>query len=130
MSDPWDELQRPGPSSAEVAGVTIRRGSRVRLHPRAGGDIFDLALAGKLAAVESLEEDDEGRDLPGDVHHLHDRLHHPLVLHHLHDARVAHQLHPLLHQRLLDRAHLGTSIAGAFAGGRTDSLVDRLCRAP
>jgi len=61
MSDPWDELQRPGPSSAEVAGVTIRRGSRVRLHPRAGGDIFDLALAGKLAAVESLEEDDEGR---------------------------------------------------------------------
>ena len=33
----------------------------MRLHPRAGGDIFDLALAGKLAAVESLEEDDEGR---------------------------------------------------------------------
>src|SRR5947208_13777383 len=61
MSDPWDELQRPGPSAAEVAGVTIRRGSRVRLHPRAAGDIFDLALAGKLAAVESLEEDDEGR---------------------------------------------------------------------
>jgi hydrogenase maturation protease len=59
--DIWQELQRPGPESAEVNGATIRRGSRVRLHPRAGGDIFDLALAGKLAVVESLEEDDEGR---------------------------------------------------------------------
>jgi hydrogenase maturation protease len=39
----------------------IARGSRVRLVPRAGGDIFDLALAGKLAIVESIEEDDTGR---------------------------------------------------------------------
>ena len=39
----------------------IRKGSHVRLRPRAGGDVFDLALAGRLARVESLEEDDEGR---------------------------------------------------------------------
>jgi hydrogenase maturation protease len=38
----------------------IRKGSHVRLRPRAGGDVFDLALAGRLARVESLEEDDEG----------------------------------------------------------------------
>jgi hydrogenase maturation protease len=57
----WGELERPGPESAVVAGTTIRRGSRVRLQPRAGGDIFDLALSGRLAEVVSLEEDDEGR---------------------------------------------------------------------
>jgi hydrogenase maturation protease len=44
-----------------VRGNDIRKGSRVRLHPRAGGDIFDLALAGKDAVVESLEVDDTGR---------------------------------------------------------------------
>jgi hypothetical protein len=38
-----------------------RQGDRVRLRPRKGGDIFDLALAGKLATVESVEQDYEGR---------------------------------------------------------------------
>jgi hypothetical protein len=45
----------------EVAGVKVRPGSRVRLCPRKGGDIFDLALAGQIAIVDSLEEDYEGR---------------------------------------------------------------------
>ena len=56
----WDELQRPAPESIEVGGVELRRGSRVRLHPRAGADVFDIALAGRLAVVEAIEQDMEG----------------------------------------------------------------------
>jgi len=57
-------------------GGEVRQGDRVRLRPRAGGDIFDLALAGRVAVIESIEqdyedkvhlavvvEDDPGRDL-------------------------------------------------------------------
>lgn len=57
---PWEELERPGPDSVEVGGVELRRGSRVRLKPRAGGDIFDAALAGRDAVVEKIEQDMEG----------------------------------------------------------------------
>ena len=45
----------------EIAGWKVIPGSRVRLTPNKGGDIFDLALAGQVAIVESLEEDYEGR---------------------------------------------------------------------
>jgi len=58
--DAFEILERPGPLHAVVGGVTITRGSRVRLHPRPGGDILDLALAGKTAFVESIEQDFEG----------------------------------------------------------------------
>jgi hypothetical protein len=44
-----------------VGGVDVSVGSRVRLRPRAGGDIFDLALAGMTATIESIEQDYEGR---------------------------------------------------------------------
>jgi hydrogenase maturation protease len=47
--------------SVSVAGVELKKGSFVRLHPRAGGDIFDLALAGRTAMVESIEQDYEGK---------------------------------------------------------------------
>jgi hydrogenase maturation protease len=47
--------------SLDVQGVQIRRGERVRLRPRAGGDVFDLALDGKIATIESIEEDYEGK---------------------------------------------------------------------
>jgi hydrogenase maturation protease len=56
----WEELQRPGPETLVVAGVELRRGSLVRLRPRAGADVFDLVLAGKLAVVEAIEQDLEG----------------------------------------------------------------------
>jgi hypothetical protein len=36
-------------------------GSRVKLRPRRGGDIFDIALAGKIGVIEAVEEDMEGR---------------------------------------------------------------------
>ncbi len=55
----WEELQRPGPESVLVGGVELRRGSRVRLRPRAGADVFDLVLAGRLAVVEAIEQDTE-----------------------------------------------------------------------
>ena len=57
----WEELERPGPDSALVDGVELRAGSRVRLHPRTSADVFDLALAGMTAVVESIEQDTEGQ---------------------------------------------------------------------
>jgi hydrogenase maturation protease len=47
--------------SLEIQGVQVHRGDRVRLHPKAGGDIFDIALAGKIAVIESIEQDYEGK---------------------------------------------------------------------
>jgi len=58
----WQLLEDKTPvESLEIEGVPVRRGSRVKLHPRAGGDVFDLALDGKIAAVESIEQDYEGK---------------------------------------------------------------------
>ncbi|HKG17763.1 MAG TPA: hydrogenase maturation protease [Solirubrobacteraceae bacterium] len=56
----WEELERPGPDTVVVDGVEIRRGSRVRLRPGPRGDAFDLALAGRSAVVEAIEQDMEG----------------------------------------------------------------------
>ncbi|HEX5501868.1 MAG TPA: hypothetical protein VFW96_04565 [Thermomicrobiales bacterium] len=53
--------ERPAPASVAVGGATIAPGSRVRLRPRAGGDIMDLALAGRVAVVEAIEQDYEER---------------------------------------------------------------------
>ena len=44
-----------------IAGIDIKPGDRVRLKPRKGGDIMDLALAGQIAVVEALEQDYEGK---------------------------------------------------------------------
>jgi hypothetical protein len=51
----------PVPARVEVGGVALARGSRVRLRPRPGGDVLDLALAGKTARVESIEQDYDER---------------------------------------------------------------------
>jgi hydrogenase maturation protease len=48
-----------------VDAVGIPVGTRVRLSPRAGGDVFDLALAGRTAVVDSIETDMEGRVFVG-----------------------------------------------------------------
>jgi len=56
----WEALERPGPDVVVVAGAEVRRGSRVRLRPTAGADVFDLALAGRVAVVQSIVEDTEG----------------------------------------------------------------------
>jgi hydrogenase maturation protease len=57
----WEELERPGPDGVTVDGVGLRAGSRVRLHPRSRADVFDSALDGMTAVVESVEQDMEGR---------------------------------------------------------------------
>jgi hydrogenase maturation protease len=57
----WQLLEDKSPvESIDIQGVQLRRGDRVTLRPRAGGDVFDLALAGKIAAIESIEQDYEG----------------------------------------------------------------------
>jgi hydrogenase maturation protease len=59
---PWEELERRGPDAVEVAGVAVRAGSAVRLAPRrTGGDIFEVALAGRTAVVHEVLQDLEGR---------------------------------------------------------------------
>jgi hydrogenase maturation protease len=61
MKGYWEELERPGPDSVEVSGSELRPGSRVRLAPHAGADVFDAVLAGKTALVEGIEQDLEGK---------------------------------------------------------------------
>jgi hydrogenase maturation protease len=56
----WEELERPAPDAVEVDGVTLRARSRVRLRPRPGGDIMDMALAGRTAVIEGIDADMEG----------------------------------------------------------------------
>jgi hydrogenase maturation protease len=58
----WNLLEDKAPVEfLDIGGVELRKGDRVRLHPRAGGDILDLALSGQVATVESLEQDYEGQ---------------------------------------------------------------------
>ena len=78
--DFFRELEgRPTLRSVNVGGVEVEKGSRVLLWPGSGGNIMDIALKGKVALVESIEqdyedriyiavtlEDDPGRDLGGD----------------------------------------------------------------
>ena len=57
----WNLLEdKSSRDQVEIGGVPVRRGDRVRLHPKEGGDILDLALRGQIAIVESIEEDYEG----------------------------------------------------------------------
>jgi hypothetical protein len=56
----WQLLEDKTPGHVVVAGIELKPGDRVRLKPRAGGDVFDLALAGKTAVVEAIEQDYEG----------------------------------------------------------------------
>jgi hypothetical protein len=57
----WRLLEERTPvESVTVDGVELRCGSSVRLRPRAGGDVFDLMLAGKTATIEAIEQDYEG----------------------------------------------------------------------
>jgi hydrogenase maturation protease len=58
----WQLLEdRSALERIEVGGVEIRTGDRVRLFPRKGGDILDIALRGQIATIESIEQDYEGK---------------------------------------------------------------------
>ena len=58
----WQLLEdKSGVDSVAIGGVTVRTGDRVRLRPRKGGDIMDIALVGQTAAIEAIEQDYEGK---------------------------------------------------------------------
>ena len=58
----WHALEDKRPvENLEVAGISLKIGHRVRLRPRQGGDVLDVALAGQSATIESLEQDYEGK---------------------------------------------------------------------
>jgi hydrogenase maturation protease len=58
----WRVLEdKAPPGSLSIAGVEVRPGDRVRLHPGKRGDVMDIALAGKTAMIESIEQDYEGK---------------------------------------------------------------------
>ena len=59
---PWEAFDnKPRLAFLRVNGTDLRIGDQVRLRPRGNADIFDLALAGKIATIESLERDFEDR---------------------------------------------------------------------
>jgi hydrogenase maturation protease len=58
----WQLLEEKLPlDHLEITGVEVRTGSRVRLRPRKGGDVMDIALAGQIATIECIEQDYEGK---------------------------------------------------------------------
>lgn len=58
----WQLLEERTPlDCVQVLGVDLKKGDSVRLRPRQGGDILDLALAGKTALIEAIEQDYEGK---------------------------------------------------------------------
>lgn len=59
---PWDPLEeRKSLEQVLSAGVELRPGDRVRLRPRGDADIFDIALAGRLATIAAIEQDYENQ---------------------------------------------------------------------
>ena len=61
MSDLDPEADRRKVECVHVGAAEIRAGDRVRLQPRGRADIMDMALAGKTATVDSIEQDFEQR---------------------------------------------------------------------
>ena len=58
----WQLLEEKTPvDHLEISGIEVRTGSRVRLRPRKGGDVMDIALAGQIATIECIEQDYEGK---------------------------------------------------------------------
>ena len=57
----WQLLEDKDPlDRVRINGIEMRAGDRVRLRPKSGGDILDIALAGLTAIIESIEQDYEG----------------------------------------------------------------------
>lgn len=58
----WEVLDgRNQIEELHIDGRRLRAGDRVLLRPNPKGDIFDLALAGQVASVQSIEQDYEGK---------------------------------------------------------------------
>lgn len=60
--EPWSpEADRRRLECLHVGAAEIRPGDQVRLRPHGRADIFDIALAGKTATIDAIEQDFEGR---------------------------------------------------------------------
>jgi hypothetical protein len=61
MNGEWNPLEeaKASPESVRVFGVALRVGDRVRLWPQKKADIMDIALTGKAAIIEAIEQDFE-----------------------------------------------------------------------
>jgi hypothetical protein len=58
----WNqEFDRKRLECIHIGAAEIRQGDRVRLRPRGGADILDMALDGKTATVDGIEQDYDGR---------------------------------------------------------------------
>lgn len=92
-----------------LAAPTLQLGDLIFERADGALEVFDFALAGD--AHDLLERLlallGQRRDLSGHGHGAHHRAHDPFVLHELEDAGIAHQLHALLHDRLL-QTHRGS----------------------
>lgn len=54
----WNPFEEKPPlASVCVFGIELKKGDRVRLWPQKTADIMDLALAGKVAVIEAIEQD-------------------------------------------------------------------------
>lgn len=62
--NPFAEEKKP-PESVRVwtadGGVDLRVGDRIRIWPQKTADIMDLALTGKIAVIEAIDQDFEDR---------------------------------------------------------------------
>lgn len=60
MNSDWDPLaEKPLLESVRVFGVELKVGNRVRIWPQKKADIMDMALEGKVALIEAIEQDFE-----------------------------------------------------------------------
>lgn len=60
MNSNWDPLaEKPALESVRVFGVELKTGNRVRLWPQKKADIIDMALEGRIAVIEAIEQDFE-----------------------------------------------------------------------
>jgi hydrogenase maturation protease len=58
----WQLLEAKKPvDDLRIGGAEVKPGSRVRLRPKPRGDIMDIALSGKTAVIEAVEQDYEGK---------------------------------------------------------------------
>ena len=59
MNNEWNPLEETkiAPETVRVFGVDLRVGDRVRLWPQKQADIMDMALTGKVAIIEAIDQD-------------------------------------------------------------------------
>jgi hypothetical protein len=61
-TDQWNPFaERPLLDSVHISGIELHKGDRVRIWPQKKADIMDMALAGKVAIIEAIEQDFEDK---------------------------------------------------------------------